>query len=157
MVSRSRWAAAAYGAIVLAALVAAGIDCGTTATATDGGEPPVLPSYGNPPLLCTHGDAACSCVATDGGVLEASASLCEQSVAPDGSCCTNAYYPFAGSCQCGSAGCTDGSPQVSSCSAPPTEVDLGACTPANCSGMACGGGECCVSSCQDGVCQSTCS
>ncbi len=141
------------------AIAALSVACGSTARTTldAGGEPPVLPSYGNPPLVCAHGDASCSCAAGDSGVLDASASLCDKGVAPDASCCTVAYYPFAGSCQCSSAPCPDGGPTVTSCSAPPTEVELGNCDPTTCSGMSCGGGECCVSSCQGNSCVSSCS
>ena len=145
------------GASLLLTLGALAGGCGPTAATAPTGEPDALPSYGNPPLICTDGDKSCECAAGDGGVLEASAGLCDNAVAAGAACCTVAYYPFAGACRCAVGGCPDGGVSVPSCSAPPSEIDLGACDPTTCTGMSCGGGQCCVSSCQAGMCQSSCS
>ncbi len=143
-------------AVALAVVVAASSACGTTnTTSVDAGLPPVI---ANPPLACSTDAGACSCMPADGGVIDASPSLCSDMVALDAACCAGPDYPFAGACTCSIHACGDGGGgRVSSCSSPPSTIDPGACDPSWCSGLACGGGECCTSFCQDGVCQQSCS
>ncbi len=139
-----------------AALASAGCSAGSPATTNLKGV--VLPAIETPPLACAHvKGGGCSCAPSDAGIVDASPALCSEAVVPDASCCAALSYPFAGTCLCAVGACNDGGGPVSSCSAPPAEIPAGKCNPDLCNGMSCGGGECCVNSCQDGQCVESCS